>query len=49
METPAVRKMALTEETVRAIEWILHRGNQVEVKVENGEIAVIEIRRKKRI
>ena len=38
----------LTPEAVRAIEDILKRRNRVEVKIENGAIAVIEIQRKKK-
>lgn len=32
-----------------AIEEILKRRNQAEVKIENGRVVVIEIRRKKKI
>lgn len=41
---PAVR---VTEKEIRAIEEIIHRRNQAEIKVEQGQIVVIEIRRKK--
>lgn len=39
--------MELTLEMVRAINEILKSRNQAEVKVENGKIVVIEVRRKK--
>ena len=41
---PAVR---VTAEEIRAIEEIIRRRNQAEIKVEQGQIVVIEIRRKK--
>lgn len=41
---PAVR---VTAKEIRAIEEIIHRRNQAEIKVEQGKIAVIEIKRKK--
>ena len=41
---PAVR---VTAKEIRAIEDIIHRRNQAEIKVEQGQIVVIEIRRKK--
>lgn len=41
---PAVR---VTAKEIRAIEEIIHRRNQAEIKVEQGKIVVIEIRRKK--
>ena len=41
---PAVR---VTANEIRAIEEIIHRRNQAEIKVEQGQIVVIEIRRKK--
>lgn len=41
---PAVR---VTAKEIRAIEEIIRRRNQVEIKVEQGQIVVIEIRRKK--
>lgn len=40
--------MELTIEMVRAINEILKSRNQAEVKVENGKIVVIEVRRKKK-
>lgn len=50
METTAQKpRMTLTAETVRMIEEIIHRRNQAEIKVEQGQIVVIEISRKKRI
>lgn len=41
-------KMTLPPEAVRAIEEIIHRRNQAEIKVESGKIVVIEIHRKRR-
>lgn len=41
---PAVR---VTAKEIRAIEEIIHRRNQAEIKDEQGQIVVIEIRRKK--
>lgn len=41
---PAVR---VTAKEIRAIEEIIHRRNQAEIKVEQDQIVVIEIRRKK--
>ncbi len=41
---PAIR---VTAKEIRAIEEIIHRRNQAEIKVEQGQIVVIEIRRKK--
>ena len=41
---PAVR---VTAKEIRAIEEIIPRRNQAEIKVEQGQIVVIEIRRKK--
>ncbi len=40
--------MELTLEMVRTINEILKNRNQAEVKVENGRIVVIEVRRKKK-
>lgn len=37
----------LTQEVIKAIEEVLHRRNQAEIKVEQGKISVIEIKRKK--
>lgn len=39
----------LTPEIIQAIEQILRKGKQVEIKIENGKPTVIEITRKKRI
>lgn len=47
METETKTGIRLTTEAVRAIEDALHRRNQVEVKIEKGEVSIIEIRRKK--
>lgn len=41
---PAVR---VTAKEIRAIEEIIRRRNQAEIKVEQSQIVVIEIRRKK--
>ncbi len=41
---PAVR---VTAKEIRVIEEIIRRRNQAEIKVEQGQIVVIEIRRKK--
>lgn len=40
--------MELTMEMVRTINEILKNRNQAEVKVENGKIVVLEVRRKKK-
>ena len=40
--------MELTLEMVRTINEILKNRNQAEVKVENGKIVVLEVRRKKK-
>lgn len=42
------RELKLTPEAVRKIEEILKHHNQVEVKVEDSSIVIIEIRRKKK-
>lgn len=47
MEAETKVRTKLTAEAVRAIEEIIHRRNQAEIKVEQGQIVVIEIRRKK--
>lgn len=39
----------LTPTLISQIETILKRGNQAEVKIEQGQVAVIEIKRKLRI
>lgn len=48
-EQAAKTRMALTPEAIRAIEDIIHRRNQAEIKVERGEIVVVEISRKRKI
>lgn len=40
-------KVALMPETIQAIEQVLNKGYQAEVKIEKGKPEVIEIRRKK--
>lgn len=47
MEAETKTGTKLTAEAVRAIEEIIRRRNQAEIKVEQGQIVVIEIRRKK--
>lgn len=47
MEAETKTGTRLTAETVRAIEEIIRRRNQAEIKVEQGRVVVIEIRRKK--
>ena len=47
METEVKQAIRLTPDVVRAIEEIIHRRNQAEIKVEQGQLVVIEIRRKK--
>lgn len=47
METEAKTGIRLTPDVVRAIEEIIHRRNQAEIKIEQGKISVIEIKRKK--
>ena len=42
------RELKLTQEAVALIEDILKHHNQVEVKVENSSIVIVEIRRKKK-
>lgn len=49
MEATQKPALELTPEAIRAVNEIIHRRNQAEIKVEKGEIAVIEIRRKKRV
>ena len=34
---------------ISAIETILRRGNQAEVKVEHGKVVIVEVQRKKRV
>ena len=38
---------SLTQKEVEAVEEILNRRNQAEIKVEQGKVVVIEIRRKR--
>ena len=47
METEAKPAIRMTTREIKAIEEVLHRRNQAEIKVEQGQIVVIEIRRKK--
>lgn len=46
-ETEARPAIRMTTREIKAIEEVLHRRNQAEIKVEQGKIAVIEIKRKK--
>nr|DAM07878.1 MAG TPA: hypothetical protein [Caudoviricetes sp.] len=34
---------------ISAIEAILRRGNQAEVKIEHGQVVIVEVQRKKRV
>lgn len=47
METEAKPAIRMTAKEIRAIEEIIHRRNQAEIKVEQGQLVVIEIRRKR--
>lgn len=47
METEAKPAIRMTTKEIRAIEEIIHRRNQAEIKVEQGQLVVIEIRRKR--
>ena len=47
MEAEARPTIQMTAKEIKAIEEVLHRRNQAEIKVEQGKIAVIEIKRKK--
>lgn len=47
MEAEARPAIRMTTKEIRAIEEIIHRRNQAEIKVEQGQLVVIEIRRKK--
>lgn len=49
METEAEARPAIrmTTSEIKAIEEVLHRRNQAEIKIEQGKISVIEIKRKK--
>lgn len=48
MEPAKLAAPTMTENAIRAVNEILHRRNQAEIKVEKGEVVVIEIRRTKR-
>jgi len=43
------RTFRLTPEAARVIEEIIHRRNKAEVKVEDGQLVVIEVRRKRKL
>ena len=47
MEAETRPAVSVTAKEIRAIEEIIRRRNQAEIKVEQGQIVVIEIRRKK--
>lgn len=47
MEAEARPAIRMTTSEIKAIEEVLHRRNQAEIKIEQGKIAVIEIKRKK--
>lgn len=47
MEAEARPEIRMTTREIKAIEEVLHRRNQAEIKVEQGKISVIEIKRKK--
>lgn len=47
MEAEARPAIRMTTREIKAIEEVLHRRNQAEIKVEQGQLVVIEIRRKK--
>lgn len=40
-------KVQLSQETIQAIEAVLNKGSQAEVKIEHGKPEVIAIKRKK--
>nr|DAM74968.1 MAG TPA: hypothetical protein [Caudoviricetes sp.] len=47
---PEVKTPALvTPEAVKVIEDILRRRNRVEIKIEDGSVVVIEVKRKRKI
>lgn len=46
-EVEARQAIRMTTREIKAIEEVLHRRNQAEIKVEQGKISVIEIKRKK--
>lgn len=47
MEAEARSAIRMTTREIKAIEEVLHRRNQAEIKIEQGKISVIEIKRKK--
>lgn len=47
MEQEVKPALRMTIREIKAIEEIIHRRNQAEVKVEQGQLVVIEIRRKR--
>lgn len=47
MEAETRPEIRMTAREIKAIEEVLHRRNQAEIKIEQGKIAVIEIKRKK--
>lgn len=47
MEQEVKQALRMTTREIKAIEEIIHRRNQAEVKVEQGQLVVIEIRRKR--
>lgn len=47
MEQEVKPTLRMTTREIKAIEEIIHRRNQAEVKVEQGQLVVIEIRRKR--
>lgn len=47
MEMEARPEIRMTTREIKAIEEVLHRRNQAEIKIEQGKISVIEIKRKK--
>lgn len=47
MEAEARPAIRMTTREIKAIEEVLHRRNQAEIKIEQGKISVIEIKRKK--
>ena len=47
MEQEPKAAIRMTAKEIKAIEEIIHRRNQAEIKVEQGQLVVIEIRRKR--
>lgn len=47
MEQELKAEIRMTTKEIKAIEEIVHRRNQAEIKVEQGQLVVIEIRRKR--